>query len=351
MSRTVYLIRHAMPDIPFGERWCVGGRTDLPLNRLGRMQAALLPCLPELRGLKAVFCSPLARARETALPLCPAPRVIEGLEEQDMGVWDGLSFREIRERFPDLYEAREHDLSVLPEGAEPTQAVRDRVRRALLRCLAESEGDIAVVSHKGSIASLIGRRELLLHASVSVLRWDGEGFETEARGIRPHPPLTAALADRLLKAAAPGEEIEAHCRAVAALARRLAEALPQPPDPELLESAALLHDVARGEDDHARLGAAWLRELGFEKAAAVIAQHHDPETAELNEATLLFYADKVIRGERPVTLDERFAASLSKCGSPEALAAHARRRACAEDIQKQIIRLCGAELLKQEGIL
>ena len=45
MTRRVYLIRHAMPDIPLGERWCVGGNSDFPLNALGRMQAALLPTM------------------------------------------------------------------------------------------------------------------------------------------------------------------------------------------------------------------------------------------------------------------------------------------------------------------
>ena len=69
MSRKVWLIRHAMPDLPIGERWCVGGRSDFPLGRLGRLQAALLPFVPELQGLDAVFCSSLIRARETALPL------------------------------------------------------------------------------------------------------------------------------------------------------------------------------------------------------------------------------------------------------------------------------------------
>ena len=89
--RTVYLIRHAMPDIPLGERWCVGGETDLPLNVIGRLQAALLPFVPELCGLKDVFCSPLTRARETALPLCSEPQIVEGLEEQRMGVCSTFS--------------------------------------------------------------------------------------------------------------------------------------------------------------------------------------------------------------------------------------------------------------------
>ena len=66
MTRTIWLIRHAMPDIPLGERWCVGGRLDLPLGALGRLQAALLPFAPELSNVETVFCSPLRRAVETA---------------------------------------------------------------------------------------------------------------------------------------------------------------------------------------------------------------------------------------------------------------------------------------------
>ena len=149
--RKIYLIRHAMPDIPIGERWCIGGQTDIPLGKAGRLQAALLPFVPELQGLDAVFCSSLIRARETALPLCPSPREMPGIQEQDMGVWDGLSFREIRQRFPALYAARELDPSLMPEGAESSETVRRRMTAGILRCLRESEGDIAVVSHKGAI--------------------------------------------------------------------------------------------------------------------------------------------------------------------------------------------------------
>ena len=169
MSRKVWLIRHAMPDIPLGERWCVGGRSDFPLGRLGRLQAALLPFVPELQGLDAVFCSSLIRARETALPLCPSPREMPGIQEQDMGVWDGLSFREIRLRFPALYAARELDPSLMPEGAESNETVRRRMTAGILRCLRESEGDIAIVSHKGAIAAILGSREGLDYTSITCL--------------------------------------------------------------------------------------------------------------------------------------------------------------------------------------
>lgn len=346
--RTVYLIRHAMPDIPLGERWCVGGRTDLPLSRIGRLQAALLPFVPELRQLNAVFCSSLSRARETALALCPAPRVMPGLQEQDMGVWDGLPFREIRERFPALYAAREADLSVVPEGAETLEAVRERMQAALRRCLAESEGDIAVVSHRTAIATLIGHRELLTHTAFSTLRWDGARFSTEAVGVRPHPPLTDEVCAALLAAAGADEALTAHGCAVAALADELCAALRGKGvllDAEAVHAAALLHDFARAENNHAAVGALWLRELGYPEIAELVRQHHDPDGTELSEAAVVYLADKAVRGDKRVPIDGRFAASREKCTTPEAREAHARRYETAKTIRNGINRLCGKELI------
>ena len=201
MSRKIWLIRHAMPDIPLGERWCVGGRSNFPLGRLGKLQAALLPFLPELQGLGAVFCSSLLRARETALPLCPAPREMPGLQEQDMGLWDGLSFREIRQRYPALYAARERDPALLPQGAESVEAVRRRMTEGILRCLRESEGTIAIVSHKGSIASITGQREKLGYTSLTLLEAEREELRVLSVGQAPHPALTEEVCRALMHAA------------------------------------------------------------------------------------------------------------------------------------------------------
>lgn len=352
--RTVYLIRHAMPDIPLGERWCVGGRSDFPLGPVGRLQAALLPFMPELQGVSAVYCSSLIRARETAAALCPEPRVMAGLEEQDMGVWDGLSFAKIKKRFPVLYAAREFVPSLLPKGAESESAVRARMEEALSRCLDESEGDIAAVSHKGAIASLLGSREGLDYTAVTALHYEDGRLVSFERLGPPHPPMNDAVCLALLDAAGAEKDRIAHCRAVAKLADTLCKALRERGvalEAKAVHRAALLHDIAKGLPDHAALGGVWIKALGHPKLAEIIRQHTEPDGAELNEATLVFYADKLMRGDRRSTLDERFAASLEKCKTPEALAAHARRRAAADMIQDQIISLCGEALLKQEGIL
>lgn len=348
MKRTVWLIRHAMPAIPLGERWCVGGRTDLPLCTLGRLQSALLPFAPELGDVRTVFCSTLVRARETAAALCAAPTVVPGLEEQDMGEWDGLSFAAIKERFPALYAARESDPSLLPAGAESEREVRVRMEAALRRCLAMSEGELAAVSHKGAIASLTRSRDGLDYTSLTkVCLEDGKSVSFETLGA-PHPALTDEVCEALLSAAGSDEALRAHCRAVAALADELCAALAEKGlalDAEAIHAAALLHDIARSGKDHAALGARWLRELGYVRAAEIVRQHHDPDGTDLNEAAVVCLADKAVRGSERVSVDERFAASEKKCTTPEALAAHARRYEAAKAIRKKINSLCGAELI------
>lgn len=347
--RKIYLIRHAMPDIPIGERWCIGGQTDIPLGKLGRLQAALLPFVPELQGVNRVFCSTLIRARETALPLCPEPVAVEGLEEQRMGVWDGLPFTEIMARFPELYTAREKNAALLPEGAEADAAVRARMHAALINCLDQSTGDIAVVSHKSAIASVTGQRKKLGYTSVSVLEYDGDELTVREIGRVHRPELHDKACHALLKAAGADADLVAHCKAVTALADEVCAALREKGvalDAARIHCAALLHDLARAQKDHAVLGAVWLKELGYPEIAEIVRQHHDPDSTQVNEAAVVYIADKAVQGCERVSIAERFDRSLLKCKTPEALAAHAKRRQTAQTIQNEINRLCGAMLLR-----
>ena len=346
MSRRIFLIRHAMPDIPLGERWCVGGRSDFPLGRLGHIQAARLPFVKELQGVQTVFASPLIRAIETARPLCDAPRIMPGLEEQDMGVWDGLSFREIMARYPALYAARESDPSLLPDGAESAEAVAGRMRAAIFRCLRESDGDIALVSHKGSIAAITGQRSKLGYTSLTVLEEEGGELCVRGIGLAPRPEASDELCLAMLRASGADDALVAHCRAVAALADKLCISLRERGvelDAAAVHAAALLHDIAKGERDHAALGGLWLKELDYPELAEIVRQHTEPDSDALNEAGLVFLADKLVSGAKPISLAERFGASLEKCKTPEAQAAHARRFAMARSLKEEIDRLERAE--------
>ena len=124
--KSCYLIRHGKPDFPGGERMCLG-RTDLPLSAVGRMEAALLAEYFPRRDA-VLFSSPLRRAAETAAQFARPVSVLPGLAEMDAGEWDGLSFTEIRSRWPELYARRAHERVPPPGGGK-----RGRRSRALYR--------------------------------------------------------------------------------------------------------------------------------------------------------------------------------------------------------------------------
>ncbi|BBB91276.1 MAG TPA: HD domain-containing protein [Methylomusa anaerophila] len=109
-----------------------------------------------------------------------------------------------------------------------------------------------------------------------------------------------------------GDARQRHCRAVAKLARRIALALLQAGhclDTELIFVAGMLHDVAKGQPDHAALGAKMIAGLGYPQVAEIIAQHMDitlsgPEV--VNAAEVVYLADKLTEGDRVVGLKRRF---------------------------------------------
>ena len=351
--RHIFLIRHAHPDIPVGERFCLG-RTDTPLGPLGRMQTALLREEFQNAAISALFSSPLQRCLETARAFDLPPAPVEALAEQDMGVWDALSFAEIRRKWPELYEKRGADPLLVPPGAETLHEVQQRAVAALERCLSRSEGDIALVIHASVLQGILAfvtdtplaesRHFRLPYGGHAVLHCENS-LSLESVEPLPSPRMTPALAEKLLAAAAPGEKITAHCRAVAAKAGETADAFPLPIDRDALLSAAWLHDIARSEVQHASAGAAWLQALGYEGIARLIRQHHDPEKDASPEALILYICDKCVQEDRIVSLEERFAQSAARCRDEEARAAHAGRLETARKIRAQINALCGREVI------
>ena len=147
--RTVYLIRHGTPAFPDGKRICLS-RTDLPLCDLGHAQGAALRTYFSKLALSGVYCSTLTRARETAAYLSPQAVAVEGFEELGVGCWEGLTFREIRERYPELYALRGEDpVNHVMSGGEFPLDCQKRSVNALQTLLAQTTGDIAIVAHAG----------------------------------------------------------------------------------------------------------------------------------------------------------------------------------------------------------
>ncbi len=153
--RKIYFIRHGLPHFPDDLGYCIGS-ADFPLSEKGREQAAKLARSLEGESL-TVFTSPLKRAYDTAKALSPAPIVIDALREMHAGDWDGLSFTEIRKRWPELFEARAVNKDLELPNAEDRRKGGERFYKAVMQALEQSEGDIAIVAHTTVILSFICR--------------------------------------------------------------------------------------------------------------------------------------------------------------------------------------------------
>ena len=175
--KRAYLIRHALPDFPDGQRRCLGSM-DIPLGDVGIAQAeAMAASLP---SITAVFSSPLIRAVQTAKMIRPEITVLPGLRELDYGQWDGLTFTEIRRRFPDLYAAREHDKSLQPPDAESPEQALARFLGAMEEAARISPGDFAVVAHGGVtelfLQTITGRQYKPRYCEVIPMKWENGRF-------------------------------------------------------------------------------------------------------------------------------------------------------------------------------
>lgn len=122
-------------------------------------------------------------------------------------------------------------------------------------------------------------------------------------------------------------------------------------DGGLVRSAGLLHDLAKGKPHHALEAARHLESLGFLRVAEVVGAHTDLPPGgrdRLDESSVVYLADKLVRGDHPVALPERFrAASQSYSGSPAAAASVARRWEDAWAIASMLERVLGAGALER----
>jgi hypothetical protein len=194
-------------------------------------------------------------------------------------------------------------------------------------------GRILSWGEEGGLAALLGRLEA--HAlDVPVV---DEGIHLDMDRPEDHRCLAERLKSRgVLSPAECGALLErrqvpaavvAHCRAVADVALRIAEALNAAGaglNLDLVLGAALVHDVVRGAPNHALRGGALLRALDLPLMAEVVETHMDialRTEGPLREAEVVYLADKLVMGDRFVGLGERFAERMGKRADPEARAA------------------------------
>ena len=170
----------------------IQGQLDIPLNETGRWQARRLARAVAEEGISAVYSSDLLRAFETARSVargCGQPiNTDTGLRERGFGVFEGLTFREIEQRWPEQSERwRKRDPEFGPEGGEMLRDFYARCVETATRLAAAHPGEtIALVAHGGVMDSLYRaasrvaldapRSWQLGNASINRLLYTPQGF-------------------------------------------------------------------------------------------------------------------------------------------------------------------------------
>lgn len=133
----------------------IQGHTDIALDALGEWQAEQLARALSDERLHAIYSSDLARARQTAAPLALRSgmrlQLDSGLRERAFGEFEGLSFAQIEQRWPDQAARwRRRDPEFGARGGEVLRHFRERVVAAVDRLALAHRGQcIALVTHGG----------------------------------------------------------------------------------------------------------------------------------------------------------------------------------------------------------
>jgi 2,3-bisphosphoglycerate-dependent phosphoglycerate mutase len=171
----------------------IQGQLDVGLNDTGRWQARRVGEALAGEQITAVYTSDLGRARQTAqsiaevtgTPVVPE----EGLRERSFGIFEGKTFDEIHQTWPDHahnWRKRVPEWQP-PEGGESLIQLRERVIRTLAALAARHPGEqIVVVAHGGVLDALYRiatgqdvnspRTWELPNGAINRLLWTPEGF-------------------------------------------------------------------------------------------------------------------------------------------------------------------------------
>ena len=151
----IHLARHGQTAYNAEGRF--QGHLPVPLDETGREQARALAETAAGMELKSLWCSPLARARETADIVAERiglrPRPDARFAETDTGDWTGRSFAEIEAEDPEGFRRFQvSDPGFRYPGGESFAEQSERVQAGLRDVRARPEGLPAlVVCHRGVI--------------------------------------------------------------------------------------------------------------------------------------------------------------------------------------------------------
>ena len=178
------------------------GRTDIPLDDVGREQARQFA--EHMRGrVDAIIASDLLRASESAHIVAetlqvPLLALDADLRERGYGIFEGLTRHECEAQHPELWSQRRHNRNLEPPGGEARAEVIARMQRGLTRAVGLMRGRYQnglVIGHGSSLRMFLeplidGEVESIGNMQYRQVLHNGERFihvpahETSAPSVR-----------------------------------------------------------------------------------------------------------------------------------------------------------------------
>ncbi|RLV08478.1 bifunctional RNase H/acid phosphatase [Streptomyces griseocarneus] len=161
---TFVLLRHGETALTPQKRFSGSGGNgaDPELSPAGHRQAEAVAAALAARGtIQEIVASPLRRCRETAAAVAARlgleVRVEDGLRETDFGAWEGLTFAEVKERWPADLDAWLASSKAAPTGGgESFATVARRVAQTRDHLLARYAGrTVLLVTHVTPVKTLV----------------------------------------------------------------------------------------------------------------------------------------------------------------------------------------------------
>jgi probable phosphoglycerate mutase len=149
-------VRHGETDWSKTRTHRFRGRRDIPLNSTGILQAKAVGKRLSEYDIKAIYSSPLSRAKDTAKEIAKYQDVTiqehDGFMDLDFGSWEGRLHVEIEHEQPELYKKwrTKPNNFRFPEG-ESLDELRARIKLALEGLMKIHNEDTIVISSHGAV--------------------------------------------------------------------------------------------------------------------------------------------------------------------------------------------------------
>lgn len=134
----IVLIRPGATE--YAEQGRIQGSLEVPLSEEGTSEACRISNELAGTGLDAVYSSGCEHALETAHAIAKSLGVkvkpLEGLQNLDHGLWQGMLVEEIKRKQPKVYRQwQDQPESVCPPGGETLNEAQERMRAVLKKLL------------------------------------------------------------------------------------------------------------------------------------------------------------------------------------------------------------------------